>query len=136
MKGYTFLENTADIKIRSTGKTEEEAFLNCAYGIKEVITKNKKIQSKISKKINVKAKDKESLLYKFLEEFIYLVEAENFIFSKIENLKIRDKELSCKIYGDSFSNYNTNNEIKSITYSEIEVKKEENKFFCQVVLDV
>jgi len=136
MKRYSFLENTADIKIRATGKNNEESFTNCAYALKEAITRGKRIEEKIQKDLFFDCKNKEELLYKFLEEFIYLLEAENFILSKVKELKINGNKLNAKVSGDSTLNYKINNEVKAITYSEILVKEEKGKFICEVVFDV
>ena len=87
---YKFLNHTADMKFQASGKTLEEAFENSALALLETITKGEKIKAVKRKKIAVKGKDYESLLYNFLEEFLFLLDAEGFIASKIENLEISD----------------------------------------------
>ncbi len=134
---YKFLEHTADVKFRAEGKTVEEAFSNAAYALKETILKGKgKISEKIKKKIIVSGKDKESLLYNFLEEFLFLLDSEWFMLSKISKIKIKDNELNCEVSGDNASKYKISNDVKAITYNSMFVKKEKDKYICQVVLDV
>lgn len=135
MKKYCFLENTADIKIRAYGKKLEEAFSNCAYGLKEII-KKEKIEDRIEKKINIKSENQQRLLHKFLEEFIYLLEGENFIFSKIKKIKVEKNTLNAVIMGDSALNYDIRNPVKAVTYSEISIKRGKEGFICEVVFDV
>jgi SHS2 domain-containing protein len=65
-KKFIFLEHTADVKFRAFGKNIEEAFSNSALALKEIMTEKTKIKDKIKKKISVKGKDNESLLYNFL----------------------------------------------------------------------
>lgn len=91
---YKFIEHTADLKIQAKGKNIEQAFINSALAMKEAILKheNIKIKEKIKKKIEVKGKDYESLLYNFLEEFLYMLDADNFMFSNIKDLSIKDGE--------------------------------------------
>ena len=140
---YKFLEHTADIKFQAFGKTIEKAFENSAYALLEVITKKIKIKPIIKKKISVKGKDKEALLYNFLEEFLFLLDANNFILSRINKIKVNENknkeyELNAEIAGDNASNYNFTNNVKAITYNEMFVR-EENKnkeWVCQVVVDV
>ncbi len=136
MKKYEFLEHTADVKFRAYGKTIEESFSNCAYALKEKIVNKKIISQKIKKKIRVEGKDNEKLLYNFLEEFLYLFDAKNFIFSKIQKIKIEENKLTAEILGDKVSEYKISNNVKAVTYNEIFVKKDKNIFICQVVLDV
>jgi len=133
---FKFLEHTADIKFRAEGKNEEEVFKNSALALKEVICDKKKIKELKSKKIKIEGKDLESLLYNFLEQIIYLLEAENFLISSIREIKIKNLKLKAVILGDKASNYEFNNEVKAVTYNEMFVKKEKGKWVSQVVLDV
>ena len=59
-----------------------------------MITKNPKIKInyKIKKNIKVKGKDNEALLYNFLEEFLYLLDAEDFLLNEVETLVIDEKK--------------------------------------------
>ncbi len=133
---YKFLEHTADVKFQAFGKNSEEVFENSALALKELICGKKKIKEEKNRIIKVKGKDFESLLYNFLEEIIYLVDAENFIISEVSEIKIKDFKLNAKISGDKVSNYNFNNEVKAVTYNEMFVKKIKGKWTSQVVLDV
>ena len=136
MKKYRFLEHTADVKFQAFGKKIEEAFENSAYAMKEVIFVDVKIKNKIKKKFSVDGKDNESLLYNFLEEFLFLLDAENFAFGKIKKINFIDGKLETEISGDDASNYNFTNDVKAVTYNDMFVKKEKDKWVCQVVLDV
>jgi SHS2 domain-containing protein len=133
---YKFFKHTADIKFQAFGKNIEKVFENSALALKESICRKVKIKPKIRKQIKISSKDFESLLYKFLEEIIYLVEGKNFIMSKIKNLKIKNKKLTAEILGDSSKNYNFTNAVKAVTYNEIFVRKEEQRWVAQVVIDV
>ncbi len=135
---YKFLEHTADVKFQSEGKNLEESFENAAFALKETITKGLKgkIKNKIKKKIKVEGNDKEALLYNFLEEFLFLLDSEDFLLAEIKTIKIKNNKLEAKIIGDDASNYKFTNDVKAITYNEMFVKKEKDKFICQVVVDV
>jgi len=86
---YKFLKHTADVKFQAFGKNVEEVFENSALALKESICGKIKVKSNFKKKIKVSGKDFESLLYKFLEEIIYLLDGENFLVSKVENMEIK-----------------------------------------------
>ena len=135
---YKFLEHTADVKFQATGKTIEEAFKGAFQAMQETITKGVKIKSAEEKNIEVGGKDFESLLYKFLEEFLYLLDAENFLASDVKKIKINTGKfrLNAVISGDKASSYKFTNDVKAITYNKMFVKKEKNKFIIQAVLDV
>lgn len=137
MKKFKFLEHTADIKFQAFGKSLEEVFENSALALFGVLCDGK-VKEKKSFKINAKGEDFESLLYDFLEEFLVLFESENFLPSKIKNLKIDEKkfEISAEIVGDNSEKYEISNHIKAITYNEMFVRAENGKWISQVVLDV
>lgn len=133
---FKFLEHTADVKFQAYGKSLNESFENAAYALKETIAGKIRIKEKVKKKIKVKGKDNEGLLYRFLEQFLYLLDAENFIFSKVK-VKIKDKKLEAEILGDDSRNYKFTNEVKAVTYNQMLVRQiSSRKFVCQVVLDV
>lgn len=132
---FKFLEHTADIKFQAFGKTLEEAFKNSALAMTISMTEDK-IKEKISKKIKVKGRDNERLLYEFLEELLVLLDSEDFILSKIKNIKIKNNELEAEVMGDKASDYDIHIVVKAITYNEMFVKNEKNKWVTQVVLDV
>lgn len=161
---FKFLPHTADIKFQAFGKTIEEAFENCSLALVNIITKDK-IKSVIKKTIKINGNDYESLLVNFLEEFLFLFETKGFLLSKINKIKITNKttksminktdkfddknlkeggsdeqyyELICEAIGDKLdkNNYEISNHVKAITYNDMFVKKEKNKFIIQVVVDV
>jgi len=134
---YKFLEHTADVKFQAEGKTIEEAFTEAAMALKETILKGKtKIAEKVKKRISVDGKDKESLLYNFLEEFLFLLDSERFVLSKIDKIKIDKNNLIAEVVGDLANKYNLSNDVKAVTYNSMFVKKDKNKFIIQAVLDV
>ncbi|MEK6882958.1 MAG: archease [Nanoarchaeota archaeon] len=137
---YKFLEHTADIKIGVEGKSLANAFKSSALALREVMFHKEKIKvkSKLKKVLKVTGKDKDALLYNFLEEFLYLLDAENFVFSKILSLKIDAGEgsLVAEVWGDRASNYKFRNEVKAITYNEMFVRESGGKVKLQFVLDV
>lgn len=139
---FIFLEHTADIKFQSFGKTLNEAFENAALALKEAIAGKLKVKAKINKKIKVEGMDNEALLYRFLEQFLYLLDAENFLFSEIKKVKISNGKLEAEVSGDLANKYNFTNDVKAITYYQMFVKQEKTekekgkRFICQVVVDV
>lgn len=135
MKKFVFLEHTADIKFQAFGKTQEQCFENSASAILDILVK-KPIKNVQIKKIFISGEDKESLLYNFLEEILFLIDSENFLIAEIKNLQIKNNSLSADLMGDSSKNYTFETNIKAITYNDMFVKKEEDLWTAQVVVDV
>jgi len=133
---FKFFEHTADIKFQSYGKNLKEAFENAALATFTVMYKGK-VKARKKKKIKVKGRDLESLLYNFLEELLFLLDSEGFFLSEVK-VKIDEKKLELvgEIKGDKAENYPISLDVKAVTYNEMFVKKKREGYICQVVLDV
>jgi len=131
---FEFLDHTADIKIKAYGKDMEELFENLALAVTTYMSKGKKILSSKKKIIKIKAQDSDALLYKFIDEILFLVDAKNFVISKTK-LKIKDNQLTAEFLGDDVKNYHLDH-VKAPTYAEMYIKKTPSGFEAQLVLDV
>ena len=137
-KPFELLDHTADLKIVANGKSMQEAFCNAAKGMYSYMADIKRNKPNVKKTINVKANKLTTLLYEFLEELLVLTDTDNLLFSHITDMKIEKKKdiihLTCIAKGDDFRNYETHGDIKSITYSEMEIDEEKNR--VQFVVDI
>lgn len=137
MKPYEFLPHTADTKFRAYGKTLEEAFINSAYAMTDVITDHKKIKPTTEKTFEVESENQESLLYDFLEHFLVLLDSEGFLLNKITKLTITDNKLTANVAGDTHpENYEIHTHVKAMTYQEMFIKKEKEGYVVQVIVDI
>ena len=134
-KGFEFLEHEADIKIRVCGRTLQEIFEKSVSAVSEYVSEGKKIESKKAITAEVVGNDSESLLYNFIDEIIYLIDAENFIPSKC-SVMLRGNNLKAVFYGDYASNYSSLKHIKAATYSEMSVGKKGDGWEAVFVIDV
>ncbi|GIU68662.1 MAG: archease [Candidatus Pacearchaeota archaeon] len=138
-KKFDFLEHTADIKFRVYGKNLEEVFENVVSAISEYISRGKKVKVVNKKTISLitSENDLNLLLYSFLEELLYFLDAKNFIPAKAK-VKIKEGHLKAVIYGDKASDYKNLDQIKSPTYSEMYIKNlgKNRGWEAQFVVDV
>lgn len=133
-KKFELLEHTADIKFKIFGSTLNEIFENAVLAFSYYVGNGERIGTKKGKIIEVKGNDTESLFYNFIDELIYLIDAENFLTAKASVL-LRGNNLKAELFGDSASNYNLKL-VKAATYSEMKIEKKENGWEAQIVLDV
>jgi len=150
------------VKFQAFGKDIEEMFENSALALKKTIAPKIKVKNKIKKQFRVEGKDNEAFLYNFLEEFLFLLDAENFLLNKVKVRLVKSKKLEVEVWGDKASNYKFTNDVKAVTYNEMFVKNaqkskisgatksktapsrrkqqdfvgKKNKWIAQVVLDV
>ena len=136
---YKFLEHTADIKFQISGKTINEIFENSVLAVAEYVSRGKKIKTVKGKVVNVSGNDLESLFYNFLDELVYLIDAENFVAAKAK-VTIFGYNLKAELFGDSTNNYKDLDHIKAATYAEMYIRKvkfgSEEAWEAQAVLDV
>lgn len=137
---YQYIDHTADLKVKAHGKTLEEAFANAAIGGFDFLTPTSKVKKKIEKKLSITSKRIESLLYDFLEELLFLLDTEGFLINSFKEMKIKEEDgnfsLQCIARGDNYKSYSVKGDIKAVTYSEMEIKKEKDGFIVIVVLDI
>ena len=133
---HKFLNHTADVKFKVESPTIEELFSSAADALNETIRGDIKILEQKEKNFEIKGKDLEELLYNFLEEFLFLLDAEDFLSSRIKSINIKDNNLKCVVVGDKAENYKFTNDVKAVTYNGMFVRETDGKFVCEVVLDV
>ena len=133
---YEFLEHTADVKFRAEGSDLSRMFLSAADALNDTIRGDIKILEQEEKSFEVDGPDQEVLLYNFLEEFLFLLDAKEFLVSRVKDIKVEEGKISCTVVGDSAENYVFTNDVKAITYNGMIIGEGHGKFFCEVVLDV
>ncbi|MBW2999096.1 archease [Candidatus Woesearchaeota archaeon] len=136
MKKFDILEHTADGKFRAYGKNLEEQFGNAVLAMFSFMFKLEDIEPKIKKEVKATGKDKNALLYNWLEEFLVLLDLDAFIPCKIKEIKITktDKGFEAKgiVLGDSVGEHKHIGSVKAMTYAEMEITPE----YVQVVVDL
>jgi len=133
-KKFLPLEHMADIKYALFGKSLNEIFENAVLAFSSYISSSCGIKPKIKKYIELESDNSESLLYKFLDELIYLLDAEDFAVAK-SKVKIENSKLRATLYGESTKKLHLNH-VKAATYAEMYVKKSRGSWKAQIVLDV
>lgn len=131
---YSFKEHTADIKIEVTGKTQGEIFEQATLALADYLNAGKKVSSSKGKIIQVSGEDLNSLLYNYLDELLYLLDAENFIASKAI-ITMRGNNLQAELFGDNSKKYKLQH-VKAATYSEMDIKNSASHWKAIFVLDV
>lgn len=132
---FTFLDHTADIKFKARGKTRAALFEECAGALKEIIADKQTIKCSLKKTFTTTGNDDQALLYQFLEEILFLLDAEQFLVAKTR-ITFKGKTLSAVAWGDRASKYTGLNHIKAPTFAEMYVKKVKTGWEAQVVMDV
>ena len=141
--GYIFEDHTADVQVKSWAKNLKGAFSQTAYSLIETITPNlEKIIPQIEKKIKIESEDKESLLFDFLSELLFIFDVEELVFNDIKVCyikKINDMyELEALLKGEKFdlNKHEIGTEVKGITYSFMNIEESKEKVEISIVFDI
>lgn len=141
--GFEFEEHTADVQVRAWGDTLEQAYAQTALSLMHTISPNlDKIEQSASKDLEIISEDKQSLLFDFLSEFLYIFDVEGLIFSSIEVHKIEkiddEFQINVTLKGEKFDRekHAIGTEVKAITYSFLTIKEGKDKVEIRIVFDI
>ncbi len=134
---YEHFDHQADIGIKGIGSTIDEAFEQAAIGMMAVICNPKAVLPENEVKIFCNAPDEEFLLVDFLNAIIYEMAVRNMLFGKFE-VTVTDGCVEAKAWGEKSdpAKHQTAVEVKGATYTELEVKQQDDKWIAQCVVDV
>jgi SHS2 domain-containing protein len=140
MKNFEFLDiTTADAAFAAYGKNLNELFANAALAMFEVMVNTEQIKPRIEKEVEIEAKDLCGLLFEWLNNLLIFYGSENLAFSKF-NVKIDEKnfKLRSKCFGEKINpeRHETKTEVKACTYHKMEIKKVNDKWRAQVIVDI
>ncbi|MFX1495396.1 MAG: archease [Promethearchaeota archaeon] len=141
--GFEFKDHTADVQVRSWGRTLEEAFSQTALGLMSTITPNlKKISPRITKSIEINSEDLYALCFDFLSEFLYLFDVDELVFNEITVEFIKKKndgyKLKATAIGEKFdlNKHEIGTEVKAITYSFMNIEEKKDKIEIDITFDI
>lgn len=141
--GYEFLEHTADVKFSAWGDTIEKMFGSAVDALNETIRGDIKILEQEERSFSVSGTDYVSLLYNFLEEFLFLLDAQDFLVANVRSIEIEtnNRELKIENRGLASGDGLATGRNKTRTFTEdadphgLEKKGDKYKLRCIVVGD-
>jgi SHS2 domain-containing protein len=136
-RDFEIIEHTADAGIRAYGTDLQEAFANAARGLFSLITELDNIREVEYRDIKLNAPDQESLLVEWLNELIYLFDAENMIFARFDIAQLSETRLRARVYGEKVdsSRHRLKMGVKAATYHMLNID-ESNGWQVQVLFDI
>jgi SHS2 domain-containing protein len=135
MLKYEFLEHPADLKIKAYGQDLPELFINTALGMTEFLFgKISDIKETAhTEKIKIQANNTESLLIDWLSEILYLSDKSDRAYLDYQIEEFSENKIAAKVGSVKFPALE---DIKAVTYSELEIKKVKDGWQAIVVFDI
>ena len=139
---YKFIPElaTADVAFEAYGKTVEELFVNAALAVSETMVKLDTVNPKIEKKLTFENEKLEQLLFDFLEEIVFIKDADYMLFSEFE-VKIEKNnkyKLTVTLRGEEINpeKHVLGNDVKAITMHQFKVEQTKDGWKATVIVDV
>ena len=141
---YEYLDHTADVQLHSWGASLAEAFEQQVLAIMGLITELPTVRVEpgdaAPREVEVEGHDTLSLLYNFLDECLYLFNAELFVTRRLRVVELDRERFSIRALcvGERFElgRHPQGTEVKAITYSAMRITEEEGRVDVLVIVDI
>ncbi|KAJ1523513.1 hypothetical protein ONE63_001365 [Megalurothrips usitatus] len=138
---YEYLDHTADVQLHAWGDNIKEAFEQCAMAMFAYMTDIESVDLQEAHQIEAQGDDFESLLFHFLDEFLFLFSCEPFLIARkvsIIDFDLENFRIIAKGYGEKFDldKHPQGTEVKAITYSNMQVHDKEGQHEVFVIIDI
>jgi len=139
---FELLEHTADIYVRSFGRTMQEAYENAALALFETMTDTTKVAQNIEATVEVEAEDQYALLYNWLEAVLVKFETEGILYSKLKIAEWNETDesfkIKAKISGEIFDprKHVQRVAVKAVTYHRMVIIREPERVVLEFILDI
>lgn len=141
MSNYKFIEHAADIAVEVSGGSYEEVFITALDAFCKAAMYTKDIQASEKKTINLYSEDINWLLIDFLNEINFLIQTKKWFTINCVELNIEEQDNRLKLSAVLLGTESTDSslikeEIKSVTYHQLNIRKEGNVYSTIVVFDI
>ena len=138
MKRFDLLEHTADAGIIAYGADLREAFSNAAYGMFCLMADLEQVREETSRRVRVEASDREGLVVAWLNELLYLCDADRLIFRRFDILALAGSSLEAEAWGEEVdaSRHGLKSGVKAATYHMLQVLEGPGRCSIRVIFDV
>ena len=128
------LEHTADRAFRVRGKNLGELFVNAADALFRLQRQRTGKTSGVAREVGVEGYDRETLLVNWLNEILYLQEANNETFNRAEILEISGQHLKAKLFAQR--DRRVQRLIKAVTFHGLRIQETRTGFEAEIIVDV
>lgn len=142
MYKYNFIEHTADLAFQIAADSVVELFKGSAYAWKDAVVEQWEFKGKEYKHLKFHSNSLEILLVDFLNELNFLFNTKHWLFERLMKLEIHKNidtfNLSAILVGNEidFHIFPVKEEIKAVTFHQLEIFEENNVFTTVIVFDV
>lgn len=132
------INHTADVGLIIYGSDMKQLFSNAAFSLVGLIVEPEIISAKMERYVSVHAENYESLLVEWLNELIYLFDAEHILFNNFKITNLSSEQLTAVCYGEKVNRFKDSikREVKAATYHMLKIDKRKLGYRAQVIFDL
>ncbi|MBI1936731.1 MAG: archease [Ignavibacteriales bacterium] len=139
---YKFIEHTADIAVEVEEDSLEKLFASACNAWRDAALINKKPDNTGSKKFIFTSGSLEELLVELLSELNFQLYAKKWIYISVKNILLEkfnsNYHLAAEVFGQPLeqSSVELKEEIKAVTFHQMNIEKNGENFFTRIVFDI
>ena len=137
-KAFEIINHVADVGIVAYGSDAKELFSNAALALFSLITEPESIEEKLHFDLKVNSEDRDSLLVEWLNELIYLFDAEHILFNRFDIKSLTRNQLKAICYGETFDpmKHKIKVGVKAATYHMLKLDKNGGGYKARIIFDI
>jgi SHS2 domain-containing protein len=141
MAGFRTIEHTADIGIEAWGAALDEVYEAAALGMTYLMADAERIEPRVSRDISVSAGDLEELMFAWLNELLFIIDADGLLLCEFE-VTVEDTSLEAVVRGEPIDpgKHGLKIDIKAATYHDLTVERddtgEQEGWTARIIFDV
>ena len=131
-------EHTADVGLAAEADSPGELFEALAEGLADLICPREQVRAAEQRRVDVTAEDVEVLAVDFLSEVLAAVQAGRFVVARVSVEAIDDGRVSARLLGEPYNpaRHELRTEVKAVTYHQLRVARDGERWTARVILDV
>ena len=135
---YELIDHTADIGLAVTGVSAADLFAVAAVALADLLFDPKEVLELEERRVDLEAPSREELLVRWLNELIYLRDADSFLWRSVEIRFEGERRLSAVLRGEVFhqGKHCVRTGVKAATYHLLEVAEVAEGWSARIILDV
>ncbi len=137
-QGYRFTDHTADFGLEIFGTDAGDLFAQAAKALTDLLTDPKTLHGCHQRALAVTGDDWADLMVNWLRELLYLWNGEEQLVSDVIIETLEQKRLVARVTTDAYNPdaHPIRNEIKAVTYHQIEVGPYKAGWRARVIFDI
>ena len=135
---FEIFEHTADVGLRVRAADLDELFAEAGRGLFSLLVENiENAQAESTDRIALEADSLEDLFHDWLSDLLYYFDRWHRVLCRF-SVRVRDRKVEAVVAGEEFdpSKHRTGPEIKAITYHLLAVRKIQDGWEAEVIVDI